>query len=141
MGNPAKNFNPMNLKYCTLVSSLSMLAAAGALLVPSLAQAAEQGVEELTRGPVHEAFADSASNDPEPGMFVKIAPPALIEEVPPDQRPSGDNVSWIPGYWGWEDESTGFIWINGVWRNMPPGRQWTPGYWGEAEGEWQWTST
>jgi hypothetical protein len=140
MSNPSKKFNPMNLKYYTLVRSFSMLAAAGALLVPSLARAAGQGVEELTRGPVHEAFAASVSNDPEPGMFVKIAPPALIEEVPPDQRPSGDNVSWIPGYWGWEDESTDFIWISGVWRNMPPGRQWTPGYWGEAEGQWQWTS-
>ena len=130
----------INLKYYTLVSSLSILAVTGAFLIPSLARAAEQGVEELTRGPIHEAFAFSARNDPEPGMFVKIAPPTLIEEVPPDQRPSGDNVSWIPGYWGWEEESTDFIWISGVWRNMPPGRQWTPGYWGEAESQWQWTS-
>ncbi len=129
----------MNLKHYTMLGLLSAIASA-ALLAPSVAQASEQGVEELTRGPVHEAFAASVHNDPEPGMVVKTAPPTLIEEVPPDQRPAGDNVSWIPGYWGWDDESTDFIWISGVWRNMPPGRQWTPGYWGEAESQWQWTS-
>ena len=130
----------MNAIYYTRLGLFSAIAAAGALLAPSMAHASEQGVEELTRGPVHEAFAAAVSNDPEPGMSVKTAPPALIEEVPPDQRPAGDNVSWIPGYWGWDDESTDFIWISGVWRNMPPGRQWTPGYWGEADGQWQWIS-
>ncbi len=123
-----------------MIGSLTAFAAGGALLAPPLASASEQGVEELTRGPVHEAFAASVSFDPEPGIFVKTAPPEAIEEVPPDQRPEGDNVSWIPGYWGWDDEQSDFIWISGVWRNLPPGRQWVPGYWGEAESQWQWTS-
>jgi len=123
-----------------MISSLTAFAAGGALLAPPLARASEQGVEELTRGPVHEAFAASVNFDPEPGILVKTAPPAAIEEVPPDQRPEGDNVSWIPGYWGWDDEQSDFIWISGVWRNLPPGRQWVPGYWGEVESQWQWTS-
>jgi len=123
-----------------MIGSLTAFAAGGTLLAPPLARAAEEGVEELTRGPVHEAFAATVSFDPEPGMFVKTAPPALIEEVPPDQRPEGDNVSWIPGYWGWDDEQSDFIWISGVWRNLPPGRQWVPGYWAEEGTQWQWTS-
>ncbi len=130
----------MNLRKFTMIGSLTAFAAGGAMLAPPLARAAEQGVEELTRGPVHEAFAASVSFDPEPGMFVKTAPPGLIEEVPPDQRPEGDNVAWIPGYWGWDDEQSDFIWISGVWRNLPPGRQWVPGYWGEEGSQWQWTS-
>ena len=130
----------MNLKYYARMGLLSALAVGGGLLSPTQVFAQEQGVEELTRGPVHEAFAASISSDPEPGMFVKIAPPGLIEEVPPEQQLEGDNVAWIPGYWGWDEEENDFIWISGVWRNLPPGRQWVPGYWGEEGSQWQWTS-
>lgn len=100
----------------------------------------EEGFQELTRGPVHEAFATTVSYDPEPGMIVTTEPPDLIEEVPPDQRPAGDNVTWISGYWGWDQEESDFIWISGIWRNLPPDRQWVPGYWGDLETGWQWTS-
>ncbi len=130
----------MNLRKYTLIRSLAALAAGGALLATTRAKASEQGVEELTRGPVHEAFAATVSFDPEPGIFVKTAPPSLIEEVPPEQQLEGKNVTWIPGYWGWDEETTDFIWISGVWRNLPPGRQWVPGYWAEAGNQWQWTS-
>ena len=130
----------MNLRYLTLLSSLSALAAGGALLAPSRACAEETGYEELTRGPVHEAFAGSVSFDPEPGLLVGTAPPEDIEEIPPDQELEGDNVAWIPGYWGWEEDRNDFIWISGIWRNLPPNRQWVPGYWGEADDQWQWTS-
>ncbi|MEO8614249.1 MAG: hypothetical protein ABI600_03850 [Luteolibacter sp.] len=130
----------MNLRKYTLMGTLAALAAGGAVLAPTQLRASEQGVEELTRGPVHEAFAATVSFDPEPGMFVKTAPPSLIEEVPPEQQLEGNNVTWIPGYWGWDEETTDFIWISGVWRNLPPGRQWVPGYWAEAGNQWQWTS-
>ncbi len=49
-------------------------------------------------------------------------------------------MAWIPGYWGWEDETNEFIWISGIWRNVPPSRQWVPGYWAQAGEQWQWTS-
>jgi len=94
----------------------------------------------LTRGPVHEAFAETVTFDPEPGIVVAKAPPAAIEEVPPGQRPVGDNVAWIPGYWGWDDERNDFLWISGIWRALPPGRQWVPGYWGKAAQGFQWTT-
>ena len=102
--------------------------------------AAEEGVQVLTRGPVHEAFAETVTFDPEPGVVAPKAPPAAIEELPPDQRPEGANVAWIPGYWAWDDERSDFLWVSGIWRDLPPGRQWVPGYWGKSGQGFQWTS-
>ncbi len=100
----------------------------------------EEGVEVLQRGPIHEAFAAPVVFDPEPGLVVNIAPPDPIEELPPEEKPEGDDVDWIPGYWSWEDDSNDFIWISGIWRNIPPGRQWVPGYWRQVEDGYQWVS-
>jgi hypothetical protein len=100
----------------------------------------EEGVQVLTRGPVHEAFAETISFDPEPGIIVSKQPPEAIEEVPPEQRPAGDNVAWIPGYLAWDDEREDFLWVSGIWRDLPPGRQWMPGYWTESESGYQWIS-
>src|SRR5581483_1636341 len=97
-----------------------------------------QGVEVLTRGPVHEAFAEPVVFDPQPRPIVPKAPPPPIDELPPDQKPEGDQVQWIPGYWSWDDERDDFIWISGLWRLPPPGRQWVPGYWNQVEGGYQW---
>jgi len=96
--------------------------------------------QELTRGPIHEAFGEPISYDPEAGIIVPKKPPEPVEEVPPDQRPIGDNVGWIPGYWSYDDETKGFIWVSGFWRTMPPARKWVSGYWTEAEGGYQWVS-
>jgi hypothetical protein len=99
-----------------------------------------QGTQVLTRGPVHEAFAGIVTFNPEPGIVVAKAPPDIIEEVPPGERPEGNNVTWIPGYWAWDDERTDFIWVSGTWRALPPGRTWMAGYWGETTQGYQWTS-
>jgi DNA segregation ATPase FtsK/SpoIIIE-like protein len=104
------------------------------------ATSAEQGVQVLTRGPVHEAFAETVTYDPQPGIVAPKAPPAAIEEVPPEQRPEGTNVAWIPGYWGWDDERNDFLWVSGIWRALPPDRQWVPGYWSKSAQGYQWTS-
>jgi len=100
----------------------------------------EYGVQVLTRGPVHEAFAETVTFDPEPGIVVNMAPPNSIEEVPPDQRPEGVNVTWIPGYTAWDDERNDYLWVSGVWRAPPPGREWVSGYWGRSSQGFQWTS-
>ena len=97
-----------------------------------------RGINVLTRGPVHEAYAETVVLDPGPSEVVPQPPPEAIEEVPPDQRPDGDNVAWIPGYWGWDDEQHNFIWISGVWRSMPPGREWVPGYWSRLDNGYRW---
>lgn len=101
-----------------------------------------EGVEVLTRGPVHEAFAEPVAFDPRPGMVAPKAPPELIEEMPPEEKPEGENVVWVPGYWAWDTDREDFLWVSGIWRDMPPGRQWVPGYWEEAGegGGYQWVN-
>ena len=108
---------------------------------PNLApQVDPNGPQVLSRGPIHEAFASPIAFNPTPGPVVPKAPPqTLIEEQPPDQKPVGADVEWIPGYWGWDDERDDFLWISGVWRDIPPGRQWVPGYWSPADGGFCWT--
>ena len=98
------------------------------------------GVQTLTQGPLHEAFAAPVIFDPKPGPVVPKAPPSAVPEAPPDEKPAGDDVRWIPGYWAWDDSRNDFLWISGVWRAMPPGRQWTPGYWQEAGNGYQWVA-
>jgi WXXGXW repeat (2 copies) len=90
------------------------------------------------RGPVHEAYAEPAETRPEAGPVIPKQAPEPIQEQPPDQKPAGDNIVWIPGYWAWDDETTDFTWISGFWRDPPPGRVWTPGHWQEVDGGWQW---
>ncbi len=96
--------------------------------------------EVLTRGPIHEAFANTANLAPVPGPLSPKGPPENIDELPPDQRPEGDNVQWIPGYFAWDDERTDYLWVSGFWRTPPPGRQWMPGAWRQTPDGHQWTS-
>ena len=110
------------------------------IVAQQVAAANQDGMEVLTRGPVHEAFAETITFDPEPGIVAPKAPPAAIEELPPQQRPAGANLTWIPGYWAWDDERNDFLWVSGIWRAMPPDRQWVPGYWGQSGRGFQWTS-
>jgi hypothetical protein len=107
---------------------------------PVRPETGEEGVEVLMRGPIHEAFAEVVDFAPQPGIIASKAPPQRILEQPPDQRPDSDNVAWIPGYWAWDDERDDFIWVSGVWRAMPPGRQWIAGYWAETDRGYQWIS-
>ncbi|HTM52659.1 MAG TPA: hypothetical protein VL175_01450 [Pirellulales bacterium] len=105
------------------------------------AAADNQAVEVQTRGPVHEAFAETIALDPQPGIIVQKAPPDPIEELPPDVRPDGENVEWIPGYWAWDDDRTDFLWVSGIWRALPPDRSWVPGYWTQInDTSYQWIS-
>jgi hypothetical protein len=100
-----------------------------------------EGVEVLARGPVHEAFATPTDPQPQPGTVVPKQPPAPVEEQPPDQRPEGDHVVWIPGYWAWSADTEGFLWVSGIWREAPPGRRWVPGAWQKVDDQgWRWIS-
>jgi len=101
---------------------------------------AEPGMEVLTRGPVHEAYAGFVTYNPEPGPLVPKVPPAPIEELPPTERPMGQTVVWIPGYWAWDDERDDFLWVSGIWRVLPPARQWVSGYWAQNPNGYQWVS-
>jgi len=128
---------------CGLAAALAVLI--GMSWNPAICRAQQPdndvpGAQVLTRGPVHEAFAGMVTFNPEPGVVVTKAPPDVIEEVPPAERPEGDNVTWIPGYWAWDDERSDFLWVSGTWRALPPGRQWMAGYWGTTTQGYQWTS-
>ena len=98
------------------------------------------GVEVQARGPVHEAYAQPSDLRPLPSVTVPKAPPAALDELPPDQKPEGDNVQWIPGYWGWDEDTKDFLWVSGFWRVPPPNRQWMPGNWQPVDGGYQWTA-
>ena len=94
------------------------------------------GVEEIDRGPIHEAFA-APTEEPATTKIVPKQPPKAIEEMPPEQKPDGD-VAWIGGYWAWDDERNDFLWVSGIWRMPPPGRQWVAGYFKDVDGGVQW---
>ena len=99
-----------------------------------------QGGQVMTRGPVHEAFAAPLVHDPKASPTIEKQPPEPIQEMPPDQKPAGQNVQWIPGYWSWDVSQNDFIWISGIWREPPPNSQWVPGYWHDVDGGHQWVS-
>jgi hypothetical protein len=100
----------------------------------------QKGVEVQARGPVHEAFAEPNESRPQPSVLVPKQPPGPIDEMPPDQKPEGDNVQWIPGYWAWDEDPKDYMWVSGFWRIPPPKRQWVPGNWQQVDGGWQWTT-
>src|SRR5436305_1398773 len=78
-------------------------------------------IDVQARGPVHEAYAQpSTFGRPTPGPVAPKAPPEPVPEVPPDERPEGANVVWVPGYWGWDEERRDFLWVSGFWRVAPP---------------------
>ncbi|MCF8082629.1 MAG: YXWGXW repeat-containing protein [Deltaproteobacteria bacterium] len=116
------------------------LGAFPALAVQEDTPEAEKGVNVLATGPIHEAFAETVAFDPEPGIFVSKAPPDPINEIPPEHKPEGEDVEWIPGYWAWDDDRNDFIWVSGIWRAIPPDRQWIPGYWFKRDKGFQWVS-
>ena len=96
--------------------------------------------EVLTRGPVHEAFAQPMAAQNQPGVVVAGQPPANVTETPPAERPAGGTSIWVPGYWSWDSERSNFIWVSGCWRVAPPRMTWVPGYWARTGSGWQWVS-
>jgi hypothetical protein len=100
---------------------------------------AKDAMQVLDQGPIHEAFAEPIVMDPAARVTVDHEPPAPINEIPPDVKPEGKNVQWIPGYWMWSADKKDFIWISGVWRDIPPGRRWVPGHWGKTDAGFQWS--
>jgi hypothetical protein len=107
---------------------------------PEQQAANDPNTEVLTKGPVHEAFAQPVVFNPTPTAVVPKQPPDPVEEMPPEQKPSGDHVVWIAGYWTYEADQTKFIWTSGIWRAMPSGVEWVPGYWNQADGGYQWVA-
>jgi len=100
----------------------------------------QQGIEVQGRGPIHEAFAQPTVTTAVASSFIQAKPPDPIEEVPPTEQPAGVNVVWMPGYWAWDEDRNDFLWVSGIWREVPPGHHWIGGYWQQVTRGWQWIS-
>ncbi len=98
----------------------------------------QEGGEVLERGAIHEAFAQPVLARPTPGPILDNKPPEAIREVPPDEKPEGENVRWIGGYWRMDEERNDFVWVSGFWRQIPPGMDWVPGSFKKGNQGWQW---
>lgn len=105
----------------------------------ALADDSQFAPQTLDHGPIHEAFAEPHSYGAAEPILVDQEPPAQVDEIPPQVQPEGNNVQWIPGYWMWESELDDFIWVSGVWRDVPPGRTWVPGSWVQVDAGYQWS--
>jgi hypothetical protein len=127
-----------------MITVMAMVMATGALFDEATGQTppvpSQEQPEVLTRGPVNEAFAQPVSLEDQAGLTTPTAPPADIEEILPSQRPVGEQFAWVPGYWAWDSERNGYIWVSGCWRAVPPGMSWVPGYWSQSPGGWQWVA-
>ena len=95
--------------------------------------------EPVTRGPIHEAFAEPFSMLPQDTLIVPKTPPAAVEEIPPTRpEQAGSNTEWISGYWAWDTQAEDYIWVSGVWRKKPKDRLWLPGRWEVVNDGHQW---
>ncbi len=124
------------------VTMLLLALAAGPLYAQSPDQPPptpdQEQPEILTSGPVHEAFAEPVNLQVQAGLVVPQEPPAQIQEVPPEERPQGDQFVWVPGYWAWDTSRQGYIWVSACWRAAPPKTYWVPGYWARVPEGWEW---
>src|ERR1700722_3927988 len=73
----------------------------------------QPGVEVQARGPVNESYAAPTDPRPVPSPLVTQDPPAPAAEVPPTEKPEGDDVNWVPGYWSFDDDAKTFVWVSG----------------------------
>jgi len=127
-----------------MIMVMAMFMATGVIYGEAAEQAppmpSEEQPEVLTRGPVNEAFAKPINLEDQTGLIAPTEPPANIEEVPPAEKPVGEQFAWVPGYWAWDSDRSGYIWVSGCWRAVPPNMSWVPGYWAKAAGGWQWVA-
>ena len=129
----------------TAIAILTMLALAAGPLYGDAAEQppptpAQEQPEVLTRGPVHEAFAEPVNLQVQAGLVAPDQPPAKIEEIPPADRPQGAQFVWVPGYWSWDGDRNGYIWVSACWRAAPPNMYWVPGYWARVPEGWEWVA-
>ena len=108
---------------------------------PAPAAADQSGGEVLTRGPLHEAFAEVVAYNPQPGQIVEKSRPKLSKRCRQPKSPRAANSLGSPAIGLGTTNASDYIWISGVWRAPAPGMTWVPGYWGQvAKNGYQWTS-
>ncbi|MBU6294742.1 MAG: YXWGXW repeat-containing protein, partial [Planctomycetes bacterium] len=106
----------------------------------TLASYPVQDGQTADKGPIHEAFAQPLDAKSVRGPLLSKQPPQAIREEPPEDKPEGDNVAWIDGYWHHDADRDDYLWISGFWRQFPPGQKWIPGHFQQESGGWRWYS-
>ncbi len=128
------------LFFYVFTAGLAVFVLSGTSFAANGSEENDEGMEVLTRGPIHEAFADVSVDETPAGPVITRPIPEPINEIPPEIRPEGNQIEWIPGYWSWDEDQNDFIWVSGVWRDVPPDRQWISGYWQAVDGGHQFIS-
>ena len=85
-------------KWCVVSTLLALGSSFGwnkALFAQPVPAEAEEGVQVLTRGPVHEAFAETVTFDPEPGIVVPKAPSFGLAASGAPSRPAANGCPGI----------------------------------------------
>lgn len=100
-----------------------------------LSRAFAVNYQTVKDGPVHEAYVVQ-----EFGTLlleaVPTPPPSKITELVPEQIDS--QSVWLPGYWAWSRKYGIYLWVSGLWRRSPPGKQWISGEWQNTSEGWVW---
>jgi hypothetical protein len=109
-----------------------------------LAQKSDE-VEELedeslpaTSSSSHEVLSSIGYTHPSHPLSVVYPPPAPLAEKPSEEKPAGDDVVWIPGYWRWDTHRDDWAWVEGVWVHAPPRSHWVVGFWSIVADGWRW---
>jgi WXXGXW repeat (2 copies) len=68
-------------------------------------------------------------------VYAPKEPPALIIERPSGTRP-GRRALWVPGYWEWDRDQGGYVWVGGSWQIVPVGSVWVGTRWVRDENGW-----
>jgi len=129
-----------------VITFVAMLVLAAGPLYPIVAEQpppptpAQEQPEVLTRGPVHEAFAEPVNLQVQEGLVAPTQPPPNISEAPPTQSPQDGHYVWVPGYWSWDADRNNYIWVSACWRAAPPNMYWVPGYWAQVADGWEWVT-
>ncbi len=93
-----------------------------------------EGYDILLQGPLHEAFGQFHDRSRQLQMMASYEPPPPLDEQKPSREPGGKNRRWLSGYWAWHDLLADFVWVSGMYREVPPGRKWQAGFWTEVDG-------
>jgi len=83
---------------------------------------------EALKGPAEDGAAFLA---PEP-------PPMPMDESSLREYYPCSSALWVEGYWTWWPERRQFVWMQGCFRQPPPGLVWYAGRWIEMDGAWLW---
>jgi hypothetical protein len=105
-----------------------MMRTLGGLLIAVVVAGAGCYSDEYATPPVYAAA-------PRP-VTVALAPPPLVEEVPPQEPYPG--AVWMAGYWDWRASENRHVWVAGHWATPPrTGLAYMPPSWhADAHGGW-----